>query len=393
MAERQVVRRALRKKAKDVEGKGRKKEQTREKARTMIQIKADLQTARETRRQDWEMGPLAPRRDIPKLNESSRTYYGSVAMERSTVKGVLSKEELDARTAWAGGIKFLNLAIGDRVVVIEGPYKGRIAPIKRIVKDSAQVLLDDTAIMSNITVPPFLRKVDSATKAVQLAEAPVPISAVRLVHPVKDETTGETRDVIIKELVHGSFYFDRQTKRSSWARIVPGLNIRIPWPKVAPKEHEDHPVDTLRIDVEEKTFVPTLLRPPVPRGVIDELRNRYSIFRTRHEPEYIARKEAEAAEKQARKDLAKTMNTPLKEFNKKQRELRKALGQPVLTEEMLEKIGQVIAKNKENALEASGVAAVESGLPGAEAMEEEIFHTEAPEAFETEAETKPPTSS
>ena len=147
MAERQVVRRALRKKAKDVEGKGRKKEQTREKARTMIQIKADLQTARETRRQDWEMGPLAPRRDIPKLNESSRTYYGSVAMERSTVKGVLSKEELDARTAWAGGIKFLNLAIGDRVVVIEGPYKGRIAPIKRIVKDSAQVLLDDTAIM------------------------------------------------------------------------------------------------------------------------------------------------------------------------------------------------------------------------------------------------------
>lgn len=200
--------------------------------------------------------------------------------------------------------------------------------------------------------------------------------------------------MIIKELVHSSFYFDRQTKRSSWARVVPGLNIRIPWPRIAPREREDHPVDTLRIDVEEKTFVPTLLRPPVPELVIDELRNRYGIFRTRHEPEYVARKEAEEAEKQARKDLAKTMRTPLKEFHQQQRELRKALGQPVLTEEMLERIGQVIAKNKQSALEASGVAAVESGLPGAEALEEEIFHTEAPEAFEAEAETKqPPTSS
>lgn len=147
MAERQAVRKTLRKRAKDVEGRAKKTEQTREKARTMTQIKGDLQAARVARRQDWEMGPLAPRRDIPKLSEASNTYYGSVAMERATVKGRLSKEELEARTAWAGGSKFLNLAIGDRVVVIEGPWKGRIAPIKKIVRDSAQVQLDDTATM------------------------------------------------------------------------------------------------------------------------------------------------------------------------------------------------------------------------------------------------------
>lgn len=126
---------------------------------------------------------------------------------------------------------------------------------------------------------------------------------------------------------------------------MPGQNIKIPWPKLEPKEKPEYAGDTLRIDMEERTFVPTLLRPPMPEQVIDELRNRYSKFRTRHTAEYIAEKEAEEAEKKARKKAADAMLLPIQEYNRRMRELRRARGQPVLTEGMLEKIGQIIAQN------------------------------------------------
>ena len=174
----------------------------------------------------------------------------------------------------------------------------------------------------------------------------VPISAVRLVHPLKDPKTGEFRDVIIRELRPHNIVHDRATRSRGMRRIVPGENIIIPWPKQEPVRREDQPIDTLRIDLDKKTYVPTLFRPPAPIQVLDELRNKYSIFRTRHTPEYIAKKAAEEQEKEAKKKAVQAMLTPVQEYNRKQRALRRARGQPELTEEMLAKIGEVIARNK-----------------------------------------------
>lgn len=203
---------------------------------------------------------------------------------------------------------------------------------------------------------------------VQLAEYRAPINAIRLVHPLKDPVTGEIRDVVINELVARNYYKDKATGRETWTRVVPGLNIEIPWPRAfedAEKQNlegafDDHACDTLRIDAEEKTFVPTLLHPPMPSEVIDELRNRYSKFRTRHTDEYVAKKEAEEAEKIARRKSIQTMRTPLQELNAKIRAERKARGQPELTEEMLAKIGEVMAKNRNRTLAGAGIAHIES---------------------------------
>ena len=195
-----------------------------------------------------------------------------------------------------------------------------------------------------MTLPKHLR---TEGQAVVPFNSLIPISAVRLVHPIPDPVTGITRDVIVRELKPVNISHDRVSRRASWQRVVPGLNVRIPWPRSAPKKREDCKDDTMRIDVEEKTFVPTLLRPPMPEALVDELRNQYSKFRTRHTDEYIAQKEAEQAAKKARLESASTMLTPLQEFNRLEREKRKARGQPVLSDEMLEKIGQIIAKNKD----------------------------------------------
>jgi large subunit ribosomal protein L24 len=176
----------------------------------------------------------------------------------------------------------------------------------------------------------------------------LPVSAVRLVHPVTDYATNTTRDVIIKQLIPVNKYLDRPTGKREWDRLVPGLNITIPWPRKEDPKHEDHPSDTLRIDAEAKTFVPTLLRPPMPVAVLDELRGKYSRFRTRHTDEYVAQKEADEALKERRKSKAgvhPSMMTPLQELNRRLRADSKALGQPELGDEMLERIGRVIARN------------------------------------------------
>lgn len=200
---------------------------------------------------------------------------------------------------------------------------------------------------------------ESDKRPIRSMEQPVPITSVRLVYPLPHPETGVVRDVIIKKMVNSKVWYDKTYGRISFRRIVPGLNITIPWPQEffqsLKKEYTDFPGDTLRMEVEAKTFVPTLLTPPMPGSVIDELRNRYSIFRTRHDPEYIAAKMAEDAEAEAKK-VSEQMRTPLKEANRKLRKERKAKGKGTLTPEMLEKIGKIIASKRQLALGAAGMS-------------------------------------
>jgi large subunit ribosomal protein L24 len=197
---------------------------------------------------------------------------------------------------------------------------------------------------------------DADKRAVRSVEKPVPLTSVRLVFPLTDATTGTTRDVIVKKLINGKIWHDRHLGTTRWSRFIPGLNIKVPWPKTEPKERKDYPSDTLRLDVEVRSFVPTLLRPPMPGSVIDELRNKYSAFRTRHDPEYIEAKVKEEQEKEEKKKMIEQMRTPLKEINRRERKLRKAKGKGKLTREMLERIGRVIAKKRQLVLDAAAVS-------------------------------------
>lgn len=62
----------------------------------------------------------------------------------------------------------------------------------------------------------------------------------------------------------------------------------------------DGEMDTSRVDIEASTFVASLKEPPMPSTVIDELRNKYSRFRTRHDPEYLREKMLEDYQKEYR---------------------------------------------------------------------------------------------
>ncbi|KAK3345437.1 hypothetical protein B0H65DRAFT_206044 [Neurospora tetraspora] len=342
MAEGMVARRAQRKNA--LLKRITERTQNKKNGEVFTEAIQQRKAAIEARNEDWMLGPLAPRRELGEITLSSGNYYGSVSPTRALLENEVSEEERKARVAWCGSPKFVCIAPGDRVVVIEGHHKDLIGTIEKLNTRNMTVEIQAEKLKTNTTVPNFM--MEGSDKPVTQIYARLPISSVRLVHPLKDPQTGEYRDVIIRELRPRDIVHDRPTRTRSMRRFVPGENIIIPWPKQEPIKREDQPADTLRIDLDEKTYVPTLFRPPAPQQVLDELRNKYSIFRTRHTPEYIAQKEQEEQEKEAKKSAAKAMLTPVQEYNRKQRELRRARGQPVLTEEMLAKIGQVVARNK-----------------------------------------------
>lgn len=131
-------------------------------------------------------------------------------------------------------------------------------------------------------------------------------------------------------------------------RYIAGLEPReyIPFPPKPEPDEQDHDDDTLRIEVDDWTWTPTLLGPPMPESVLDELRNKYGIFRTRHDDDYVQKKEEGFARQEAWKERkAEMMVTPLQEFHRKERAEKRKLGWAPLEQETMMRIGQVMARN------------------------------------------------
>ena len=187
---------------------------------------------------------------------------------------------------------------------------------------------------------------------VRTMEAAVPLPAVRLIHRLEDPETGQARDVVVQKIILRDVWHDNHLGIHRRDRIIPGLDIKVPWPPREQKEEPEHDVDTVRLDVEARTWVPTLLTPPMPPSVIDELRGKYSKFRDRHDEEFILKKRAEdeAAEAKQRY-FRQALSTPLQEAKRLEREAKKARGHLELTEDMLAKIGEVMARNRPSAVE------------------------------------------
>ncbi|TGO67765.1 hypothetical protein BOTNAR_0036g00420 [Botryotinia narcissicola] len=330
------------------------------------------------RREDWELNELAPKRDVGSQAET----YGAIQAHFTEVPVARRKEILEILDLW-GGKKHLNITAGDRVVVISGRDKGKIGKVEKVDKQRAEVTCDGLN-MIDIAVPKWmLSDFEQDRRPTRSVPQGISLKNVKLVFPYTDPVTGLTRDVIAKKLAHHKMFRDRHAQTVKWQRIIPGAgdrpNIIIPWPNVEPREKKDYDCDTLRMEVEEKTFVPTLITPPMPGSVIDELRNKYSIFRTRHDPEYIERKLEEDRQNEAKKKTIASMRTPLKEINKRERELRKAKGKGKLTRGMLLKIGQVISRRRGSIMRQVGVSTDgEAGVTEAGEVESTSTPTSTP---------------
>ncbi|KAM5348668.1 hypothetical protein ACJ41O_008492 [Fusarium nematophilum] len=329
----------------------------------VTEVRKNLIDARRARKEDWELGPIAPKRDLGfngygVFEEGARTDWSNYGLFTPR------PEVLEKRCAWAGGVKQLNLAVSDRVVIMDGLDKGKIDRIKSINLESGYVTLEN----NHRAISAGMFGHDSRSQPM-----PLSIGSIRLVYPITNPETGVTRDVVINQLKaippnmkSPNMTLERWEHGKKWDRLVPGINVVIPWPEVEAPEYQTHAADTIREKVEDRSFYYNLLSPPMPESVIDELRNKFSKFRTRHEERYIQQKEAEDAAKRARQETVLSMQTPLQEYHAQQRELRAAQGEPELSDEMLEKLGAIMAQKKEAALKNAGVsevAAADASIP------------------------------
>lgn len=121
---------------------------------------------------------------------------------------------------------------------------------------------------------------------------PVSIDNIRHVIALEEPETGEIKDHIIEHAYAGKPYFERPvwSRLPRFSRYVSGLDLEIPWPTEEEPDLKDGEFDTSRYEVDETSWTPSLENSPFPSSVLDELRNKYSRFRTRHDPEYVRQK-------------------------------------------------------------------------------------------------------
>lgn len=209
---------------------------------------------------------------------------------------------------------------------------------------------------ADIATPEYILEAESDKRPIRTMELPIPLSAVRLVYPLPNPELGSLRDVLIAELRRSS---NGERSLGYGGRYVAGTEPRIyiPFPEKSIEENMEYEIDTLRIEVEEKTWTPTLFQPPMPTSIIDELRNKYSIFRDRHDEGYIRKRDRLAAElENGRSEKKELMLTPLEEYHRMKVLEKSRTVQKPLDDEMLSNIGEVMARNAKEIYPRTGIS-------------------------------------
>ncbi|KAL3463212.1 hypothetical protein BJX64DRAFT_257850 [Aspergillus heterothallicus] len=245
----------------------------------------NVRAERLRRREDWMRGPLAPQRDAGLAGQS----FG--AMDPYAMRPPAIAKHLRR--------KYINLAAGDRVCVMKGRDKGQINEVVRVDAENETVTVKDLNV-SDVHFPEWLSEQYGNKTPFQTIPLPIPIDDVRLVVALDDPITGQTRDVLVEHMRAGGPFLEREhgVDIPRHTRYIAGEDIEIPWPRPDPANLKDEVWDTLRMEVETPTWVPSLTNAPFPSSVIDELRNKYSKYRTRHDLQYVEKKRLEDLKKE-----------------------------------------------------------------------------------------------
>jgi large subunit ribosomal protein L24 len=134
LAEKQAARRLA--KRKDKEGRTWRKTNREQTNFYKKESSTALKTARLNRREDWELGPLAPKRDVGDKKDT----YGTVSTQM--MRGPILEQHNRKKAREAIGGEFMNIVKGDRVVLLEGRDKGKIGTISNVDTDRCEFTVE-----------------------------------------------------------------------------------------------------------------------------------------------------------------------------------------------------------------------------------------------------------
>lgn len=196
-----------------------------------------------------------------------------------------------------------------------------------------------------------MREQNNSRAPYQALPAQIPFKDVRLVVPLRDDTTGKIRDTVVKHLRSGGPFsvpaYGSNTPKHT--RYIAGLDIPIPWPKAEVTKIRAEAGDTLRIDVDDVSFLPSLNNIPMPMSLIDELRSKYGRLRRDQRQEYVQQKMKKDAEEHWERQ--RRMLLPRQEYLEQKLKQKKAPEETAVTQETMDLIKATQAANLVNASE------------------------------------------
>lgn len=139
-AKKQAARRLAKRKDKDRRDWAKtNREQDRHQARDVTRT---IQQAKLNRREDWELGPLAPKRDVG----DSKEIYGTVHQQWMRGRLLPYEDRMEALKTVGG--RYLNIVKNDRVVLLEGRDKGKIGKITNVDPARAECTVEGMNLVS-----------------------------------------------------------------------------------------------------------------------------------------------------------------------------------------------------------------------------------------------------
>lgn len=185
---------------------------------------------------------------------------------------------------------------------------------------------------------------------------PIRIQDVRLVVPLQDAVTGTVKDTVIEHLRGGRPFIEppHGSNTPKHTRYINGPDeIEIPWPKDKIPEFKTEAVDTLRMHVDDRSFLPSIYNVPLPESAVGEIRTKDSKIKQVQSQEYV--------QKQMRVDAKRhwkrggRMVSPQQEFWEYKAKQEQAQGKPEVSAETSELIRE---------MQATGLAEQSTSLAG-----------------------------
>ncbi|RKP14648.1 hypothetical protein BJ684DRAFT_18956 [Piptocephalis cylindrospora] len=147
----------------------------------------------------------------------------------------------------------------DEVMILDGKSSGGIGRVREINREKNQIRVAGQNLVWRSHPTAIGKRVQD--------EAPLHVSRVALIHP----KTRQPVKVAFRKVL------DEETGKERSMRVVQGTNEVIPRPPRVNHNatFEETILDTKASVVSEVTYKPSLDVPPLPSGVVDELRNKY----------------------------------------------------------------------------------------------------------------------
>ncbi|CAH01479.1 mitochondrial 54S ribosomal protein uL24m [Kluyveromyces lactis] len=168
---------------------------------------------------------------------------------------------------------------GDRVVIVNGKFKGNVCAITQHDVHTNGYILDENGPTNTVPVPKQFWQQGQNSHMVSF---PVPVSQadIKLVADLDDpETPGVAKTVAVRDIEFKGSYYDSDYKKIMPYRVVVGENnMVVPWPK--PEFKPDGALATRSEIARQQTFwVESVVKNPVPEAALSTIRNPKSKYR------------------------------------------------------------------------------------------------------------------